>query len=375
MARFGYARVSTRDQNPDHQIDALRAAGVPEPNIFIEKISGKLSSRPKLDLMLHKLRAEDQVVVTRLKRIGRNQRHLLDLVAWFGEHEVDFIVLEQGIDTSTPGGRLVFHFLAALAEYDREMIVEGTLDGLAAARARGRTGGRKPKLSPLQAVKAREMYDETGLDGKRKHTVGQIAEVLGVSRKTIYRHLEPETDRRQPGKSARPAAITTDPSRPAEPRSSGEEDLAGLRPVPARIRRPGDPISPHEHELRDRLVRQREAMRASRCPTCGNEPVEARARWQQRQDLAIVWLYPDPGRPDDAVVETHHCAHCQPHQQFQTIVCPLCGDGPMVAGDLADATPDERTPPPTVRRWLDEQAWRDDPDAGLVCGQHPLHRA
>ncbi len=121
-ARFGYARVSTRDQNADHQIDALRAAGVPEENIVIEKISGKLSSRPKLNRMLDKLRAGDQVVVTRLKRIGRNHRHLLDLVAWFGERKVDFLVLEQGIDTSTLTGRLVFHFFAALAEYDREMI-------------------------------------------------------------------------------------------------------------------------------------------------------------------------------------------------------------------------------------------------------------
>lgn len=100
-------RVTTREQNPDHQFDALLAAGVAEENLFIDKVSGKLASRPKLDTMLAKLRAGDEVVVTRLRRIGRSQQHMLDLVRWFGDHAVEFVVLEQGIDTSTPGGRLV----------------------------------------------------------------------------------------------------------------------------------------------------------------------------------------------------------------------------------------------------------------------------
>ncbi|MFC0438034.1 recombinase family protein [Kutzneria buriramensis] len=188
MVRYGYARVSTREQNPDHQIDKLLAAGVPEDNLFIEKISGKLSSRTKLDAMLAKLAEGDQVVVTRLRRIGRSHQHLLDLVRGFGDSKVDFIVLEQGIDTTTPGGRLVFHFLAAMAEYDRELIVEGTLDGLESARARGRVGGRPEALSQRQLDQAQMMVDS------REHTMAEIAETFHVGRATLYRQLNAYND-------------------------------------------------------------------------------------------------------------------------------------------------------------------------------------
>ena len=183
MTRYGYARVSTREQNPDSQHDALTAAGIEAGNIVIEKISGKLASRPKLDKLLAKLERGDAVVVTRLRRIGRSHQHLIDLSAWFEANGIDFVVLEQGIDTTTPLGRLFFRVLAALAEFDRESIVEGTLEGLASARARGRTGGRPPKLSQAQIDQAQRMYDEDN------HTVEEIAEILRVARSTLYENL------------------------------------------------------------------------------------------------------------------------------------------------------------------------------------------
>ena len=185
MTRYGYARVSTREQNPNSQRDALTAAGIAEADIVIEKISGKLASRPKLDKLLAGLERGDAVVVTRLRRIGRNHKHLLELVEWFEANGVDFIVLEQGIDTTTPIGRLFFRFLAALAEFDREAIVEGTLEGLASARARGRVGGRPPKLTGPKLDQAQRMYDDGEL------TAEEIAGVVGVARSTLYENCPP----------------------------------------------------------------------------------------------------------------------------------------------------------------------------------------
>jgi DNA invertase Pin-like site-specific DNA recombinase len=186
--RIGYGRVSTRDQNPNAQHDALTAAGCEQ--IFIDKASGKLARRPELDkalLVAH--RRGDQLVVTKLDRLGRSLAHLIELSAQLQERGVDLVVLDQSIDTSTAMGRMFFQILGSIAEFEHALMSECTLDGLAAARARGRTGGQKAKLTARQAKIARDMYEETGPDGRRVHTVAQIAAEFGVTRPTIYRHL------------------------------------------------------------------------------------------------------------------------------------------------------------------------------------------
>lgn len=184
MAIIGYARVSTRDQNPDSQTDALRGAVCDK--IFVDHASGKLAKRPALTEALGYLRDGDTLVVTKLDRLGRSVRNLKEIADELQQRGIGLKALSQGIDTTTPGGRLFFHMLAAIAEFEHDLIVERTQEGLAAARARGRKGGRRPKMSENRVRQARAMYD-TG-----EYTVQEIADTFNVSRQTIYRHLERE---------------------------------------------------------------------------------------------------------------------------------------------------------------------------------------
>jgi len=181
---IGYARVSTADQNPAHQTDALRRAGVAEADIYVDHASGAKASRPQLDLVLRLLRKGDALKITRLDRLGRSVLHLVTLGAELRECGVELHVIEQGIDTSTMEGRAMFGMLSVLAELQRELIVANTRDGLAAVRARGRKGGRRPKLNADQVRLAQQLYD----GGDR--TVRQIADILSVPRSTIYGHLD-----------------------------------------------------------------------------------------------------------------------------------------------------------------------------------------
>lgn len=179
--RIGYGRVSTADQNPDSQRDALVRAGTDQ--IFLDTYTGTKSSRPQLDKMLEQLRAGDTIVITRLDRLGRSTKDLLNLVSDLQETGVNLEVLEQNINTSSPEGKLFFTLVASFAEFEREIMRARTMDGLAAARARGRIGGRKPALSQAKIDLAKKMYAEG-------RYVKEIADVLGVSRPTIYRALE-----------------------------------------------------------------------------------------------------------------------------------------------------------------------------------------
>jgi DNA invertase Pin-like site-specific DNA recombinase len=179
--RIGYARVSTLEQDEALQHDALTAAGCQK--VFVDKASGKLEHRPALDAMLDQLRPGDSVTVWRLDRLGRSLRHLIDVVADLEARGVAFRSLMESIDTSTPGGKLTFHLFGALAEFERDLIRESTMAGLAAARARGRTGGRPTVWTPAKLKVARSMY--AGGD----HDVATIARVVGVSRASVYRAL------------------------------------------------------------------------------------------------------------------------------------------------------------------------------------------
>lgn len=187
MTRYGYARVSTRSQKDDSQLDALRAAGC--ERIRTDKVSSKLACRAEWDDLLACLREGDQLVITRLSQMARSLKHLTEIAAQLAERGIDLVVLAQDLDTTTPAGSCLYHVIGAMDEMLADLISEGTREGLEAARARGRRGGRKPKLTQRQIAIARQMYDDKGENGKRKYTVVEIAKTFNVSRKTIYRHL------------------------------------------------------------------------------------------------------------------------------------------------------------------------------------------
>ena len=163
------------------QVDALTAAGC--YRVFTETASGARADRPILEQLLDQLRPGDSLVVWKLDRLGRSLRHLVDTVTGLADRGIGFRSLQEAIDTTTPGGKLVFHVLAALAEFARDLIRERTAAGLTAAQARGHHGGRPSVMSGHKLQLAQEMY-RSG-----QYTVSAIATTLGVSRASIYRHL------------------------------------------------------------------------------------------------------------------------------------------------------------------------------------------
>lgn len=179
--KIGYARVSTDDQNLDLQRDAL--AVVKCDSIYEEKASGKNADRPELVQCLKALRTGDTLIVWRLDRLGRSLPDLVKIVADLEARGIGFESLQEKIDTGSAGGKLVFHVFAALAEFERNLIRERTKAGLAAARARGRKGGRKPKLDEKQLAAAKVLLADPDT------RVCDVADMLGVSRSTLYRSI------------------------------------------------------------------------------------------------------------------------------------------------------------------------------------------
>ncbi|WP_439897123.1 recombinase family protein [Methylomagnum ishizawai] len=182
--RIGYARVSTQDQSPELQLDALASAGCEQ--VFHEKASGKDRERPELETCLKVLRKGDTMVVWRLDRLGRSLKDLVEIVHGLEERRIGFQSLTESIDTTSAGGKLIFHIFASLAEFERTLIRERTVAGLAAARARGRRGGRKIKMDKSDVRKAAAMLRDPLM------TKTEVAQHFGVSRVTLNAALERE---------------------------------------------------------------------------------------------------------------------------------------------------------------------------------------
>ncbi|PYY29775.1 recombinase family protein [Paenibacillus illinoisensis] len=178
---FGYARVSTQDQNLDLQIDALKKSSVAV--IYKEKMTGTKKERPELEQLLKAISEGDSVVVYKLDRISRSTKHLIELAETFEEKKVNFISIQDSIDTSTAMGRFFFRTMASIAELERDIISERTKSGLQSARMRGRNGGRPSKDHKLveRALK---------LHSSKQYSIKEITDMTGVSKSVLYRALE-----------------------------------------------------------------------------------------------------------------------------------------------------------------------------------------
>ena len=178
--KIGYARVSTSDQNPNAQHDALKAAGCEK--VVSERISGASMKRPKFEKLIASMNADDVLTVWRLDRVGRSLPHLLDVVSDLKKRGIGFQSLNETIDTTTANGELIFHLFASLTQFERALIVERTQAGLVAAKKRGARLGRPPALTAAQVKHARKLI-ESG------ESATAVAASLGVNRSTLYRAL------------------------------------------------------------------------------------------------------------------------------------------------------------------------------------------
>lgn len=182
--KIGYARVSTIDQNLNLQTDALKKAGCEK--IFTDMASGLLDSRKGLAEAIEFCRAGDSLIVWKLDRLGRSLKHLIETVNKLHAKGIGFVSLQESVDTTTSGGKLVFHVFGALAEFERELILERTRAGLKAARSRGKLGGRPKKLSNKQIEMAQKLMKDPS------NSIREICATLKISRATLYRYCQPE---------------------------------------------------------------------------------------------------------------------------------------------------------------------------------------
>src|SRR4051795_10853754 len=213
----GYARVSTEDQNLDLQEDALRKAGCEK--LFTDIANGAKDERAGLAEALAFLRPGDTLVVWKLDRLGRSLKHLIETVTALQTRKIGFRSLQESIDTTTSGGKLIFHVFGALAEFERDLIRERTQAGLQSARARGRQGGRPRSLDATKLAQARSLHKDPA------NTIAAICATLGISRATFYRHLgSPEEPAGADGQREESPGAARGPvkrSRPGRPRAKG----------------------------------------------------------------------------------------------------------------------------------------------------------
>ncbi len=178
---FGYCRVSTEEQVLDRQLESLKKYNCDE--IFMEKITGTKANRPELNKLKEKVREEDIVVIESLSRLGRSTKNLLELVEYFKSRKVKLISTKENIDTESATGQLLLTVLSAISQFERDLTVERTKEGLAAARARGRKGGR-PKSDEKALNKAIKLYQS------KEYSIKEIVSMTGISQSTIYRNIK-----------------------------------------------------------------------------------------------------------------------------------------------------------------------------------------
>src|SRR5690625_4096681 len=181
MAKVGYARVSTRDQNLNSQIDALKSVGC--ERIFSEKVSGRKYKRTELDNCLDYLREGDTLVLTKLDRLGRTTKQLIELSQHLDDHGIDLEIIDMNVNTKDAMGKMFFTMMSAFAELEANLLSERTKKGLASARARGRSGGR-PRISDKKVDMIKTLYDT------REYTSNEVAKMANVSRATVYRVIQ-----------------------------------------------------------------------------------------------------------------------------------------------------------------------------------------